>query len=66
MHDGRFNTLDQVLEHYSTGIVNNGTLDPSLLSGIPLTNQEKVDLKAFLNTLTDYKFINDDRFKDPN
>lgn len=66
MHDGRFNTLDQVLEHYSTGITNTGTLDPTLSSGIPLTAQEKEDIKAFLNTLTDYKFINDDRFKDPN
>lgn len=66
MHDGRFNTLDQVLEHYSTGVTNNGTLDVSLTGGIPLSQQEKNDLKAFLNTLTDYEFINDDRFKDPN
>lgn len=67
MHDGRFNTLDQVIEHYSSGIINNGTLDPVLPSGgLALTAQEKIDLKAFLLTLTDYTFINDDRFKDPN
>lgn len=66
MHDGRFNTLDQVLTHYATGIVNTGTLDPSLSTGIQLSLQEKEDLKSFLLTLTDYEFINDARFKDPN
>lgn len=66
MHDGRFITIDQAIEHYASGIVDNGTLDPNLSGGIPLSAQEKSDLKAFLLTLTDYTFINDDRFKDPN
>ena len=66
MHDGRFNTLDQVLNHYSNGITSITNLDSSLQSGIPLTTSEKSNLKAFLLTLTDYKFIQDERFKDPN
>jgi len=66
MHDGRFNTLDEVLEHYNSGIVNYGTLDTGLQNGIVLSLQEREDLKAFLNTLTDYKFLNDERFREPN
>jgi cytochrome c peroxidase len=66
MHDGRFNTLDEVLEHYNSGIVNYGTLDANLQGGIILSLQERADLKAFLNTLTDYKFLSDQRFRDPN
>ena len=66
MHDGRFSTIDQVLDHYESGVVQSATLDPLLQTGIQLTAQERADLKAFLSTLTDHPFINDDRFKDPN
>jgi cytochrome c peroxidase len=66
MHDGRFNTLEQVLNHYASGVSNTTNLDPSLQSGISLTSVDKSNLKAFLLTLTDYKFIQDERFKDPN
>jgi cytochrome c peroxidase len=67
MHDGRFNTLEQCLDHYINGITNMVNLDPKLTSGsIPLSSQEKQDIILFLNTLTDYKFINDKRFADPN
>lgn len=44
MHDGRFATLDQCLNHYSSGIIISPTLDPLLNSGIPLTVQEKAIL----------------------
>jgi cytochrome c peroxidase len=61
MHDGRFTTLDQVLNHYSGGVKNSHTLDPLLrkngIYGIPLTGDEKTVLKAFLNTLNDKYFI---------
>ena len=40
------------------------TLDPQLQTGIPLTPQEKADLLAFLNTLTDYTMLTDPRFKE--
>ncbi|RCR67510.1 cytochrome-c peroxidase [Larkinella punicea] len=61
MHDGRFKTLDQVLNHYTTGIQDNPQLDPLLKKngtpGIPLNRQEQQDIVMFLNTLTDYDFI---------
>ena len=61
MHDGRFNTLDAVLNHYSSGVVNTQNLDPSLNNngnlGIPLTAIEKAKLIAFLKTLTDNEFL---------
>ena len=57
MHDGRFYSLDEVLEHYSSGIVASENLDPMLKNGIPLSSQEKIQIKAFLKTLTDNDFI---------
>ncbi|HMT52151.1 MAG TPA: cytochrome c peroxidase [Saprospiraceae bacterium] len=61
MHDGRFRTLDQVLDHYSNGLVYHTNIDPLLVQnntiGIPLNDDEKQKLKAFLNTLSDYTFI---------
>jgi cytochrome c peroxidase len=60
MHDGRFNTLEEVVEHYSSGVRRSATLDPNLAkhpeAGIQLTTQEKADLVAFLKTLTDESF----------
>ena len=68
MHDGRFGTLDAVLNHYSNGIVSGATLDPILnqfgVIGISLTSSEKSKLIAFLKTLTDDQFLNDVRFSD--
>ena len=60
MHDGRFFTLEQVLDHYSEGVVESSTLDPSLSGsqlGIPLTDLEKNQIIAFLNTLTSSSVI---------
>lgn len=62
MHDGRFLTLEQVLNHYATGITNSPTLDPALKSGLNLSKQDQNDLIAFLRTLTDYDFLADRRF----
>jgi len=57
MHDGRFNTLEQVIEHYNSGIQTSNTTNAALLStqstGLMLTEQDKSDLIAFLNTFTD-------------
>lgn len=65
MHDGRFQTLEQVLNHYATGVQNVPELDPALRSGsnpgIPLTDPEKKQLVAFLRTLTDFDYVNDRR-----
>jgi cytochrome c peroxidase len=71
MHDGRFATLDQVLDHYSQGISGSPALDPRLkdLNGNPMrmniSTQEKSALKAFLGTLTDYKMITDPKYSNP-
>jgi cytochrome c peroxidase len=57
MHDGRFFTLEQVIEHYSTGIVQSPNLDSNLPNGFNFSTQEKQDLLSFLKTLTDYNYI---------
>lgn len=64
MHDGRFATIDQVLDHYQSGIISYSNLDPLLSLGISLTPTERNQLKAFLNTLSDFSFINDPRFSE--
>lgn len=56
MHDGRFATLEDVLDHYSSGIRSSPTLDPALQARIPLTSAEKIQILAFLRTLTDSTF----------
>ncbi|RFM27081.1 cytochrome-c peroxidase [Deminuibacter soli] len=64
-HDGRFYSIDDVLQHYRSGVVNTPTTDPLLQKGIPLSNFEIGQLKAFLYTLTDSAFITDKRFGIP-
>jgi cytochrome c peroxidase len=70
MHDGRFEKLEDVIDHYNAGIRRSTTLDPIMLKNDSdgkrhLTTQEKEDLKAFLLTLTDTTFLNDKRFSSP-
>lgn len=69
MHDGRFQTLDEVIDHYSSGVIQSPTLDPLMefasQGGVQLDDFEKGLLKDFLNTLTDYNFINNPAFSDP-
>lgn len=70
MHDGRFETLDEVINHYSVGLQYSTTLDPLMKNvntgGVQLNPQDRLDLKAFLLTLTDEDFINNPNFSDPN
>jgi cytochrome c peroxidase len=66
MHDGRFVTLGECIDHYRFSVTPGPTLDPLLSSGIPLTQQEKNDILAFLATLTDYAFLADTRFRESN
>lgn len=67
MHDGRFGSLESVLNFYSNGMVDSETIDPILKTshglGISLSSSEKQDLIAFLNTLTDLEFITNSNFK---
>ena len=65
MHDGRFNTLHQCINHYRTGVQSSATLDPSLAGGITLTDAETNDIYFFLKTLTDSTFLKDPRFAQP-
>jgi len=73
MHDGRFNTLEEVVDHYSTGIKDHPNLSEELKDGIwdgdPIqfnfSSEEKTALIAFLNTFTDETFLQDQRYADP-
>ena len=70
MHDGRFATLREAIDHYSTGIKANPGLSGQLGGGTEprrfnFTEQEKSDLEAFFDTLTDHHFLNDPKFSDP-
>ncbi len=65
MHDGRFNTLGQCINHYRTGVQASPTLEPSLNGGISLTNTQANDLVEFLKTLTDSAFLQNPRFSKP-
>ncbi|MCA6365108.1 MAG: c-type cytochrome [Bacteroidetes bacterium] len=65
MHDGRFTRLSQVLTHYTSGVVQHKNLPSSLQKPITLTPDEKVDLTAFLLTLTDKKFLYNPAFSYP-
>ncbi len=73
MHDGRFATLEQVIEHYNSGVQLNPNLPPQLRTPPPgnmpkrlnLAQQDKDDLLAFLKTLTDHKMVVDVKFSNP-
>ena len=70
MHDGRFATLEEVIEHYNSGVeVNSPNLDSEMshfVGGLNLTPSEIVDLVAFLRTFSDPTYLNDLNFSDPN
>jgi cytochrome c peroxidase len=70
MHDGRFASLRDVIDHYSEGIANHPNLDGELRDGsqaekMNFTEEQKVGLEAYLKTLTDEKLKKDVRFSDP-
>ncbi|MGV3659424.1 MAG: cytochrome-c peroxidase [Prosthecobacter sp.] len=73
MHDGRFATLEQVVEFYNSGVVAHPNLAPQLRNGGPngpprrlnLTTAQKAALVAFMKTLTDTSVTTDAKFSDP-
>jgi len=72
MHDGRFATLEEVVQHYSSGIQDHPQLENRLRdpeTGEPVrlnfSESEQAALVAFLNTLTDEPFLTDPKFSDP-
>jgi len=70
MHDGRFFTLEEVVEHYSEHVKVSPTISPLMElvgnNGAQLTQEEKADLVAFLRTFTDQEFLSNPDFSDPN
>src|SRR5262249_19783635 len=64
MHDGRFDTLDKVIDHYSKEVKLHPNLDPRMRR-LNFTDSEKAALVAFLKTLTDQEFLTDPKFSDP-
>ena len=69
MHDGRFETLEEVIEHYNSGLHRSSSLDPNLAKhprkGLGLTTRDKQALVAFLRTLTDPQFVKNDKNERP-
>ena len=59
MHDGRFSTLDDVIDFYNHGVVYSSTLDPLMRNGLDLelSDYQKQSLVAFLKTLDDHLFV---------
>jgi cytochrome c peroxidase len=69
MHDGRFSTLEEVIDHYNTGVQPSSTIDElmqyNINPGLSLTDQDKADLIAFMKTLTDDVFLNNPDYASP-
>jgi cytochrome c peroxidase len=65
MHDGRFQTLEEVVNHYVNGINDHPSLDWALNEPIVLSELEQNQLIEFLHTLTDYHLISDKKFSNP-
>jgi cytochrome c peroxidase len=69
MHDGRFQTLEEVVDHYNEGIQTSSTVDPAIentrQTGLLLSEQDKKDLVNFLKTLTDESYLNKEEYKSP-
>ncbi|MCF8368279.1 MAG: hypothetical protein K9G76_04495 [Bacteroidales bacterium] len=69
MHDGRFESLEEVIEFYSHSVKFSPTIDPLMKKvnqgGIQLTDEEKENLLAFIKTLNDPDFIENPDFSNP-
>jgi cytochrome c peroxidase len=70
MHDGRFLTLNRVIEHYRSGMIDSETLDPIFRNedgtiGVKMTEAEKGNLIEFLTTLNDREFVTNPLLAEP-
>ena len=69
MHDGRFATLEEVLDFYSEGVKWSATIDPLMKKvhrgGVHLSSEERSNLLAFLKTFSDTTFLNNTNFSNP-
>jgi cytochrome c peroxidase len=67
MHDGRFETLEEVVAFYSDGVILTDTLDTLItVGGFRLAAHEQADLVAFLRSLSDEEFLTDPALANPN
>lgn len=64
MHDGRFKTLEEVMDHYNSGGHRQANTDP-LIQPLGLTEKQVQQVIAFVKTLTDTAFLADPQFQDP-
>lgn len=71
MHDGRFNSLEEVINHYAGGIRSHDNLELPLrdtstrAAQFILNGQDRADLAAFLETLTDFELLNAEKYSNP-
>ena len=69
MHDGRFQTLEEVVNHYNSEVKSSTTVDPAIATtidtGLMLSDQDKMDLVNFLKTLSDDTFLANEEYKSP-
>jgi cytochrome c peroxidase len=69
MHDGRFETIEEVINHYSEGLQDSPTIDPLMKKveqgGVQLSETDKENLKQFLLSLSDFEFITNPQYAHP-
>lgn len=65
MHDGRFSTLSEVIDFYTGTVQSSPTIDPTMLKNRSLTANEKADLIAFLEAITDSAFVRNPAYRFP-
>jgi cytochrome c peroxidase len=69
MHDGRFNTIEEVIDFYSEGVKKSSNIDSKMThankGGVKLSKEDKLKLIAFLKTLSDSSFIVNKKFSNP-
>ncbi len=67
MHDGRFQSLEEVIDHYSKGIKQSATVDSLFVNstGFSFSKEEKSNMLAFLSTLTDSSILNNPKLSNP-
>ena len=69
MHDGRFKSLDEIINFYSEELVYSDYVHPLMkyvrYDGVQMSDDQKADLKAFLLALTDHELVNDEQFSCP-
>jgi len=68
MHDGRFATLEEVIDHYHHGAVASPSINPFIRTGndsLLMNAADKADLLAFLHAMTDTSFVNNPALRSP-